>query len=178
METWREINAYPNYEVSDMGRVRNVTTGHVLKPMRNHRGYDKVELKSKGQFIHRLVATAFIREPLENEQVNHKDGNKTNNCVDNLEWCLQSQNSQHSYDTGLQKRQFGKDNHYSRQVEQYTREGKFIKLWDSIADFEREAGIRVGKSHVSEVCKGRRPIAHGYSWKYPSEEVNAPSWDN
>ncbi len=94
-ENWRSVNLYLNYEVSSVGRVRNVNTGRILRPSLDG-GYYKVYLyidgKGKKHLLHRIVACEFI-ENLENKPcVDHCDGDKTNNCVSNLRWATKSEN--------------------------------------------------------------------------------------
>ena len=103
MEEWRDIEGYDGlYQISSWGRVRNIHTGHILTPYHNKKGYPKASLFAKGKRspdkhrINRLVAKAFIPNPLELPQVNHKDGNKDNNSVSNLEWATNSENSRHA----------------------------------------------------------------------------------
>lgn len=106
-EEWRPVKGYEGlYEVSNMGRVKSLhrSQGIILKQGTSH-GYMKVGLHKNGtcstKKVHRLVATAFIRNPNNYEFVNHKDGNKKNNTVDNLEWCTRSYNMRHAYHNGL-----------------------------------------------------------------------------
>lgn len=106
MESWKTISDYPNYEVSDQGRVRNRLTDKVLKQA-NIKGYRRVVLCDDTghhpKTVHRLVADAFYDGNHEGLQVNHIDGNKSNNHVSNLEWCTSSENRLHAFRTGLQK---------------------------------------------------------------------------
>lgn len=111
MEEWRAVVGYEGlYEVSNLGRVRRVTdaakggymSGRIVKSLPHTHGYLRVGLykdrKCRSGYIHRLVATAFIENPEGKREVNHKDGNKQNNRVENLEWMTTSENQQHAYD--------------------------------------------------------------------------------
>lgn len=98
MEQWKIIEDYPNYEVSNIGRVRNKTTKYVLKPQQFiGKKYYYVPLWKDGaekkKRIHRLVAEAFIPNPQNLPEVNHKDEDPSNNSVDNLEWCSRAYNA-------------------------------------------------------------------------------------
>lgn len=118
-EEWKNILGYENfYQVSNLGNVRSIERTFVnsrgekralvagpIKAHGNHKGYSKVKLcglsKRKNFFIHRLVAVAFLENPLNKEQINHVDGVKTNNKVENLEWATASENNKHAIATGL-----------------------------------------------------------------------------
>lgn len=100
-EEWKTIEEYPKYQVSKLGRVSNIKTERVLKLCVNSSGYKKVVLNGKNEYVHRLVAETFIPNPNNLPEVNHKDGNKWNNCVDNLEWVSKSENAKHAFDLGL-----------------------------------------------------------------------------
>ena len=113
-EIWRWIRGYEGlYQISNFGRVksfpRNTTSKiQIIKPLLSRSGYLYVGLRKQGtkrlRFkLHRLVSQAFIENPENKQTVNHKDGNKFNNYVDNLEWATQDENNQHAIDTGLQK---------------------------------------------------------------------------
>ncbi len=129
--------------------------------LRNNEGYMQVNLfkdkKCKTFQVHRLVATAFIPTLNKRLQINHKDSNKSNNNVDNLEWCTPSQNQIHAYQKGLRKDNFKK-------IEQYTLDGKFIKLWVGIQNAGRKTGIEY--TNIIACLKGRTKTAGGYIWKY------------
>ena len=107
MVEWRTICEYPDYSVSNCGDVRNERTGKVLKNRTVRNGYQIVTLCDDGGHhpcsVHRLVAKEFVENPRNCNTVNHIDGDKSNNNVDNLEWCTQSENMKHAYRTGLQK---------------------------------------------------------------------------
>ena len=107
METWKDIEDFEGkYQVSNFGRVRN-SRNQIMKQAKHYKGYLIIQLykhgKPKTKAIHRLVANAFINNPKNKPQINHKDGNKQNNNVSNLEWCTQSENNLHAYKTGLKK---------------------------------------------------------------------------
>jgi len=119
-EKWKPIAGYEGYyEVSNFGRVKSLsrivprsdsgylTVGERILKYGKARGYKKIVLTRKGKSItttvHRLLALMFIPNPKNKAQVNHKDGNKQNNSLDNLEWVSCSENAQHAYDTGLRK---------------------------------------------------------------------------
>lgn len=102
---WKPVVGYEGlYEVSNYGQVKNVKTQKVLMP-RNSTSYSLVALFDKGKRkdvkVHRLVAKSFLPNPENKPQVNHKDGNKVNNHLSNLEWCTNSENQKHAYKTGL-----------------------------------------------------------------------------
>lgn len=106
MEVWKKIDDYPDYEVSSLGRIKNIQTGKILKQEIKKEGYASIRIfnsarKRKHLNVHALVAEAFLSP--KSECVNHKDGNKTNNNVNNLEWCTYSYNNRHAYAHKLKK---------------------------------------------------------------------------
>jgi len=112
MENWKAVNGYEGlYEVSDKGRVKGLKRNRILKNIVDSLGYVRVSLckenKIKAHKIHRLVAEHFLK-PSEYKVVNHTDGNKENNSVENLEWCNASQNRKHACDTGLAAKEEGR----------------------------------------------------------------------
>lgn len=141
-------------------------------------GYLNITLSNKGKVktfkIHRLVAEAFIPNPNNLPEVNHKDGDKTNNNVDNLEWCTRKENQKHAFRIGLinqngeRNHMYGKlgaDNPNSIPIYQLNKNtGDIIREYDSLASAGRDLGVNTGK--ICLVCQGKRNSAYGYKWKY------------
>lgn len=101
-EIWLDIRDHPNYEVSNVGRVRNKKTNRLLKPVLNREGgYYRVSLNGRRYYIHRLVADAFFDGDHRDMDVNHIDGDRLNNNLSNLEWCTRKENIQHAFINGL-----------------------------------------------------------------------------
>lgn len=153
-EIWKEILGYEGlYEVSNLGKVRNMKTGRILKPRKNTRGYLYLNLYKKGTRktakVHRLVSQAFLPNLTNLPQVNHKDENKTNNCVDNLEWCTAQYNSTYSN---------------SKPIIQLDKNGDFIAEYQSGVEAERNTGIH--KDTISMCCRGKLKTSGGYLWKF------------
>lgn len=107
VEEWKTIPNYEDYSISNWGNVYSHKRKRILKPTNTTKGYIQVHLSKNGSVvnapIHRLVAQNFIDNPDNKPQVNHIDGNKRNNRVDNLEWCINSENQQHALKIGLRK---------------------------------------------------------------------------
>lgn len=108
-ELWKDLKRFDNlYQISNKGRVRSLAHNVILKPAKvayrkqeKSDGYQVVNIKKKIYYVHRLVAEEFIPNPNKLPQINHKDGNKQNNNVENLEWCTNSENILHAYRLGL-----------------------------------------------------------------------------
>lgn len=186
MEIWKSIEEYDNkYLISNKGRVKSLydkngkKREHILKP-RKKAIYLYVNLyknsKCKTKKIHRLVAKTFIPNPKNLPCVNHIDGDKHNNKVENLEWCTYSENTNKAIETGLFNKKVlfkngkdnimfdkhGKEHHSSMPVLQYDLKNNFIKKWANI----KEAQDNLKIFHISDCCKGKRKSAGGYIWKY------------
>ena len=197
-EKWVDIQGYVGfYQISNLGRVKSLSrtyyTYNYLKKEKikitrkeKYMSYKKdsndymiVSLsrngKTKAFTIHRLVASAFIPNPDNLPQINHINGIKTDNRVENLEWCTPSYNVEHSFKTGIRKMtskqiKQAKENikkafeSKRRKVYQLTPEGEVIKLWDSFTDIYKELHYSWG--NIGQVCRGKQELAYGYKWKY------------
>lgn len=169
-EFWKKIEEHPNYSVSNEGRIRNDKTGKLIKPF--HIGkfgqqYCAVDFYPKKNIrVHRLVAKAFLPNPENKREVNHIDGNKFNNSVDNLEWVSGSENCKHAYDVLRRKKFFGSNNHNSKKIMR-VEDGK---IYGSLSEAVRDLKIS-GHAHISDCLYGKRIKAAGYHWKFV-EEVN------
>jgi hypothetical protein len=148
MEIWKDIPEWEGlYQVSNLGRVKSLRKRIILKPLKLRKGYLGVEFresnKRKHFRVHRLVALVFIPNPENKPEVNHKDGIKSNNHVDNLEWCTASENVQHAYDTGLKKPNIGEINGRSKLTEQQAIEirNKITGKRGEISRLAREYGV-------------------------------------
>ena len=178
-EIWKDIEGYEGkYQVSNLGRVRSLdrvvekrdgTTqfihGTIIKPHNKVNGYKVVNLwrqkNSIHMYVHRLVAIAFIPNPGNLQEVNHKDEDKTNNHVDNLEWCSHRYNSMYNNLHNRSKANMRK------QVIQLTLDGKMMAEFESEMEASRQTGFAV--SHISAVCRGQKRVAYGYIWKFKNE---------
>ena len=183
-EIWKDIEGYESlYQVSNLGRVKSLArnTGNqyanadrILKQKVCKTGYMSVGLvKDKRQkhfFVHRLVAMAFIPNPDNLPQVNHKDEDKTNNCVENLEWCTIQHNMLWGSHIKSYERIINKPNRpdLSKPVLQYTLDGKLINKYPSISEAERQTNIK--NTHISGCCQNKYgyKTAGGYLWRYAS----------
>lgn len=176
-EVWKDIQSYEGfYQVSSLGRIRSlnrtvrnrlgftIAKGKVLSGVSKN-GYLRVQLFKEGRWksypIHRLVANAFLSNSNSMPEVNHKNEDKGDNRVDNLEWCDRKQNCNYGTRT---KRQSEK---LSKKVLQLTIDGKLVSSFKSTAEVFRVLGFR--SSHISECCNGIRTISYGYKWRYSNE---------
>lgn len=180
MEVWKKIDGYDNYEVSNTGKVRthnwkNQGITREMSPSRS-RGYLQVNLfknnKQKCCRIHRLVAIAFIPNPNNLREVNHIDGNKENNSVENLEWCTREENLEHEHRTGLGDRaREGLIRSFEarrKAVIAIPQNGEAEMEFESIQEAGRRLEINATK--ICSCLKGRAKTAKGYVFKYKEEE--------
>lgn len=170
---WERVKGFQVYAISDTGVLKNIRTGRLLKTAKNH-DYIKYRLCKDGKMYaitaHRLVATAFIPNPENKAQINHKNGIKTDNRVENLEWVTPSENVKHGYTLGLciaPKYWMGKSyglHVRAKAVRQFTTSGEFIREFGSISEAGKVIGI--SESAIGQVCLGKAKTSAGYKWEY------------
>lgn len=165
---WKDIRDYEGlYQVSDEGEIRRIfeNKAHLLK--KRNGTYLSVSLskegKKKSHNIHRLVAEAFILRPVGTTEVNHIDGNKHNNNVNNLEWVTQKENLIHATDK-LNHYPWGKPPRAVRCLDKNT--GQVLGEYHSISEASRAVGKANARSGITLVCQGLQASAYGYKWEY------------
>ena len=183
-EIWKDVVGYEGlYQVSNFGRIKSLprtlfvynecgkkigkrkTQEKILKIQKDKYGYSRICLSLNGKKlkqVHRLVAEAFIPNPHNLSEVNHKDENKSNNKVENLEWCTRLYNSR--FGTIIDRI---KEKQYVP-VAQYTPDGVYLKTWKSVGYASK--CLNVSRGNISSCCLKNRKTAGGYVWKYVHEK--------
>lgn len=185
-ERWKTIQDYPNYEVSNHGNVRSkdrivlrkgcktILKGRLLKQYCGG-GYMRVALYNGNRAsrvnksVHRLVAQAFVENPLNLKIINHKDENKLNNNAENLEWCTYKYNS--NYGTAIQRRVLNQNwndisSKISKPVMQMDKDLNVIAVYKSGVSCEK---FGFNSASISKCCKGKLKTYKGYIWRYKDE---------
>lgn len=170
-EIWKDINGYESlYQVSNIGRIKSFPRRgtykdeYILNPQITKKGYYRVRLcnkNSKAYMVHRLVAQAFIPNTDNLPFINHKDENKKNNNVDNLEWCTNIYNIH--YGTSIERMK----NSLKKSVVQYSINGEIINYFSSAKDASKF--VNGFSTSITACCKGRIKTTCGYVWKYKKE---------
>jgi len=178
-EIWKDIDWYKWYQISNNGLIRSINyrnTGKVkiLTPTYNSQWYEIRSLYRYGVrksfLVHRLVGMLFISNPDKKPQINHKDWNPKNNRVENLEWCTNSENMQHSFNelwrisSTPMKWKFWKDNHLSKKVKMYSVDNQYIKTWNWIREIARH--FNIAPWNFSKCCLWKAKTAAWFKWEY------------
>ena len=162
-EIWKQVildennDSSKSYFVSTLGRFKN-SFGIIMDNYKvNEYGYIRVYIYNKTYALHRIIAKMFLPNPENKEQVNHKDGNKLNNRLDNLEWMTNKENQIHKFATGL-------GNNFTRKIIQYDLKMNEIKGFPSIAEASKI--LNIGKTNIRGVLINSRKTAGGFIFKY------------
>ena len=161
MEVWKDVVGYEGlYQVSNYGNIKN-SKNIIMKQQTTKDGYFSVALsknnKQKRYQAHRIVAIAFIDNKCQYPEINHKDENKKNNYVSNLEWCTKEYNRY--YGTGQ-----ARNNTKKLKPVNQIKDGHIVKWYDSAKSAEIKTGIN--KQHIGDCCRGKRKTAGGYNWRF------------
>ena len=170
LEEWAPVDGFPKYLVSNYGRVMSYNNARCepkeVVGVLSKDGYRRVYISngrvSRMAFVHRLVALAFLPNVFGLPVVNHKDENRLNNRVDNLEWCTVKYNTNYN---GMPIRRACA---LRKPILQIDKSGRVVRVWSCRAEVERELGYCGG--NITRVCLGQRHTAHGYFWKYANKE--------
>lgn len=163
-EIWKPVVGYEDtHMVSNRGRVYSILSDKVLNQYISNKGYCMVMLNHGGQdrhgkTVHRLVAEAFICNPNKHPVINHKDENKHNNCVDNLEWCDYAYNVaySHTQEKAVQAKR--------KMVYQYDMNWNLIHSYESSREVQRKCGFSQG--NIGVACNNPNLVRYGYHWSY------------
>ena len=180
MEEWKQLVDYKNYEVSSFGQVRNKKTGRILKPC-NNGGYLYVGLSLNGQTksfsVHRLVASIYLDNLDNKPHVNHKDKNKCNNVLDNLEWMTTEEQMQHK-SIGLVYK-----SNKNRQIYRLSKDDEILNFFNSIEDagkwtFDNKltTSIHNGRNAISNCVNGLSKTAYNFKWKFVDNSLENEEW--
>ena len=167
MITWKEVvGSNGEYLVSNTGTIMTAKTGRLLKPTIDEYGYERVALfkmhRTKHYRVHRLVAQAFIPNPDNKEQVNHIDGNKRNNNVENLEWVTNAENMRHARENGLRGGHVAFcESRRKPVIATSITTGETLEFESLLATVKY-----FNTSHVSDVLKGKRGQTKGWTFKF------------
>jgi len=182
-EIWKEIDSYNDYEISNFGRVYSKKTKRILKPYTTKKGYKRIGLYKNGSvrkfLVHVLVAEKFLVKPNDNYQVNHKNLDKSDNHVGNLEWVTGEENVRHIVDRDNNRMEYLKKSMSDigkkyggigieaskKPVVQIDKDtDEVIDIFESAREASRETGANY--KNISQVCRGTKNTHMGYGWKF------------
>ena len=164
MEEWRDIPGYEGfYQASNLGRIKSTLfkKERILKTRKHPTGYELVNLKNKTYRVHYLIALTYIPNPQKYKEINHRDENKQNNKVENLEWC----NRKYNCSYGSLPKKVGE--RFGKKIALIDEDRKERCYFESAMSAERT--LNVDHSSIIKCCKGKMKTAGGYRWKYADE---------
>lgn len=177
-EIWKDIANYEGlYQISNLGRVKSLNyrktkKSKVMKTKIDRNGYETISLCKKNKIktflVNQLVAKAFIPNPNNYKETNHKDEDKLNNCVENLEWCTRSYNINYGKRNEKCSMKLKQIKFKIKKVYQYDLQGNLIKVWDSVTNISNY--YKISKSHISNVCRKNKNFFKEYYWSYSKED--------
>ena len=191
-EIWKPIKGYEGkYEISNKGNVMSLSYHQTGKPkllaqFPDKKGYLQVDLKKKYIKVHRIVAETFIPNPENKPQINHIDGNKSNNSVENLEWCTQSENQKHAYKNGLKPKSMkrAKSLEVKQLLDKHREEINDKRKMPVIAtnlktgekhrfESQSEASRQLGvyQNCIRRICYGMQKQSKGYIFEFERKPV-------
>ena len=158
-----KIKGFNNYYINTDGEIYSMASNKIIKEVISNSGYSLVCLwengKKKNFLVHRLVALTFLPNIQNLPEVNHKDFNKQNNKLTNLEWCSRQYNLDYSLNAGRYNFDFSK-----KKINQYDLKGNLIRQWQSINEASKT--LNICSSHITKCCKGKQNKAKGFVWRY------------
>lgn len=173
----RQLSEYPYYAADELGNIYSRHNGdgwRLLKPRIINSGYHVISFwkdsKRYAKTVHRVIANEFIPNPMRKECVNHKNGVKTDNRIENLEWVTKQENSQHSYKVLGNKYStpakgiYGKYHWCSKKISQYDMDWNLLHTFDSLQCIKRKH--KFDPSQISKAARGVLKTSYGYKWKY------------
>lgn len=165
MEIWKTMKEHTDYEISNLGRIKNKKTGRIRKTTISNKGYKQIIVyinkKAKTYYVHRLVANNFIDNPNNLKEVNHINENKLDNRVINLEWCNGEYNLH--YGNRVQRILKAKEPTFKK-IKQKDLQGNTIKIWKNIIEIQKETSFN--KQSIYKCCNGKHKSSNGYIWEY------------
>ena len=190
-EIWKDIPGYEKYYMaSTLGRIKSkdrviktvlkgkeikyIKRGRIMTPCLNSGKYLGLPINTdklkKNENVHRLIAITFLPNPDNLPCVNHKDENKLNNCVDNLEWCTYQHNNVWKNRLAKSLEMFNANPKNRRKVYQYTKDGAFIKEYESVKEATKEMGLK-HSSGIYLSCNHNNCYARGFKWSFNSPSL-------